>query len=89
VAEKPAAPAPKRKLSFKEKHALETLPGEIERLEAEIAKLQQALADPNLYRKSPDDFAKKSQALEAAEAKRAEAEDRWLQLEILREEIEG
>ena len=89
TAEKPATPAPKRKLSFKEKHALETLPGEIERLEAEIAKLQQALADPDLYRKSPDDFAKKSQALEAAEAKRAEAEERWLQLEILREELES
>jgi ATP-binding cassette subfamily F protein uup len=89
AAEKPAPPAPKRKLSFKEKHALETLPGDIEKLETEIAKLQQALADPALYQKSPNDFAKKSQALEAAETRRAEAEERWLELEILREEIEG
>jgi ATP-binding cassette subfamily F protein uup len=89
AAEKPAPPAPKRKLSFKEKHALETLPGEIGKLETEIAKLQQTLADPALYQKSPNDFAAKSQALEAAETRRAEAEERWLELEILREELEG
>src|SRR5690606_8200746 len=45
---KPAAPPPqaRRKLSFKEKHALETLPGEIDRLDAEIAALGKALSDP-------------------------------------------
>ena len=86
--EKPTAPAAKRKLSFKEKHALTTLPGEIAKLEAEIAGLQSALADPALYRKSPDDFAAKGKALEAAETKRAAAEERWLELEILREELE-
>ncbi|MBN9311156.1 ABC-F family ATP-binding cassette domain-containing protein, partial [Devosia sp.] len=35
----PPPPAPKQKLSFKQKHALETLPKEMARLEAEIAKL--------------------------------------------------
>ena len=84
-----AAPQAKRKLSFKEKHALETLPGEIKKLENEIATLQQALADPALYSKSPQDFEKKSQALTKAETARAAAEEQWLALEILREELEG
>src|SRR5690606_10057017 len=37
--------APKRKLSYKEKHALQSLPGTITRLETEIAALQGRLAD--------------------------------------------
>ncbi|NMA96649.1 MAG: ABC-F family ATP-binding cassette domain-containing protein [Phyllobacteriaceae bacterium] len=83
------APAAKRKLSFKEKHALETLPKEIEKLEAEIKTLGAALADPAFYTKDPNGFAAKSKALEAAEAKKAAAEEQWLELEMLREELEG
>ncbi|MFC3705172.1 ABC-F family ATP-binding cassette domain-containing protein [Devosia honganensis] len=88
---KPAAPPPqaRRKLSFKEKHALETLPGEIDRLDAEIAALGEALSDPGLYARDPAGFAEKSSALEAAEARKAAAEDEWLELEMLREELEG
>jgi ATP-binding cassette subfamily F protein uup len=84
-----AAPASKRKMSFKEKHALETLPKEIEKLEAEIGQINAALAQGDLYSKDPDAFAQKSKALMAAEAKRAAAEEQWLELELLREEIEG
>ena len=83
------APAARRKLSFKDKHALETLPGEIEKLEAEIKALNDALADGNLYARDPNAFAAKSKALAETEAKRAAAEDRWLELEMLREELEG
>lgn len=79
----------KRKLSFKEKHALETLPKDIAKLETEIKTLNAALADPVLYSKNPESFAAKSKSLEAAEAKRAAAEEQWLELEVLREEIEG
>jgi ATP-binding cassette subfamily F protein uup len=94
-AEKPrveaAAPAAagKRKMSFKDKHALETLPRDIEKLEAEIRTLNAALAAPGFYSKDPNGFAAKSKALEAAEAKKAAAEEQWLELEMLREEIEG
>ncbi|MGN6558018.1 MAG: ABC-F family ATP-binding cassette domain-containing protein, partial [Solirubrobacterales bacterium] len=51
----PAAPpaAARAKLSFKHKHALETLPGEIARLTAEIARLNGLLADPSLYARDP------------------------------------
>ena len=87
----PAAPPPtaRPKLSFKHKHALETLPKEIARLTAEIARLNGLLADPDLYARDPKAFAAASQHLTAAEAAKAKAEDNWLELELLREELEG
>ena len=42
-----------RQLSFKEKHALETLPTRIEAVQADIARLQSELADPDLYVRDP------------------------------------
>jgi ATP-binding cassette subfamily F protein uup len=87
---KPAAsPSVKRRLNFNEKHALETLPKTMAKLQAEIAKQQQHLDDPNLYAKDRATFDKVSAALAKAHAELQEAEDRWLELEMLREEIEG
>ena len=88
-AEAAPPPAARAKLSFKHKHALETLPGEIARLTAEIARLNGLLADPSLYARDPRAFADASQKLTAAEAAKAKAEDDWLELELLREELEG
>src|SRR5580698_1102451 len=48
--------ASKRRLNFKEKHALETLPKTIAKLQAEIAKQQRHLDDPNLYQKNRKKF---------------------------------
>jgi ATP-binding cassette subfamily F protein uup len=81
-------PTPKRRLSFNEKHALETLPKTIEKLQAEIARHQRLLDDPDLYRKDRKKFDDASAAIAAAQAELAAAEDRWLELEVLREEIE-
>ena len=78
----------KRKLNFNEKHALETLPKTIARLQAEIAKQQRFLDDPNLYKKDRKKFDQASDALTTAQKELQEAEDRWLELEVLREEIE-
>src|SRR5690606_33130458 len=58
------ATASKRKMSFKEKHALETLPKDIGKLDAEIIALNKTLSDPNFYVKDPTGFAAKSKALE-------------------------
>jgi ATP-binding cassette subfamily F protein uup len=85
----PAAPPPRQKLSFKDKHALETLPGVITALEKEIAALHAALADPRLYASDPNGFAEKSRELEKTTAARAAAEEQWLELEIKREALEG
>ncbi len=81
--------AAKRKLSFKEKHALETLPKRIEVLGSEIAGLQAKLADGSLFARDPAGFQKTAARIEAAQGELAAAEDEWLALEMLREEIEG
>jgi ATP-binding cassette subfamily F protein uup len=83
----PAA-APKRRLNFNEKHALETLPKTIAKLQAEIAKQQRLLDDPDLYVKNRSKFDGASAAIAKAHRELAIAEDRWLELEVLREEIE-
>jgi ABC transport system ATP-binding/permease protein len=86
----PRAPsaAPKRRLNFNEKHALETLPKTIAGLEAEIARQQRILDDPDLYNKDRAKFDQVSEALTKAHTELREAEDRWLELAVLREEIE-
>ncbi|MBY6043064.1 ATP-binding cassette domain-containing protein [Phaeobacter italicus] len=73
--------APKEGLSFKEKHRLEALPGEIERLEAEIAKLQELMADPELFTREPVKFKKATEALVERQEKLSAAEEEWLELE--------
>jgi ABC transport system ATP-binding/permease protein len=79
----------KRRLSFNEKHALDTLPKRVAALAKDIARLQAGLADPGLYSRNPKAFADTTAALGAAQAELAEAEEKWLELEILREEIDG
>jgi ATP-binding cassette subfamily F protein uup len=85
----PPQPRAARKLSFKDKHALSTLPTRIAELEADVARHHARLADANLYARDPAAFARTSAALAEVEAARAEAEERWLELEIMREEVEG
>jgi ATP-binding cassette subfamily F protein uup len=80
--------APKRRLNFNEKHALETLPKTMAKLQAEIAKQQKLLDDPDLYAKDRRKFDAASAAMAKAQEELAAAEDRWLELEVLREEIE-
>jgi ABC transport system ATP-binding/permease protein len=79
----------RRRLSFHEKHALETLPRQIAELQGRVGQLQQRLADPNLYARDREAFAQVSNALAAVQLELTSAEEKWLQLEILREEIEG
>ncbi|MCB1384425.1 MAG: ABC-F family ATP-binding cassette domain-containing protein [Nitratireductor sp.] len=80
---------PSARLSFKQKHALETLPAEIGKLQADIARLRTALAAPDLYAKDPARFARYAEALEARETALSDKESEWLELEMLREELEG
>lgn len=81
--------SPRRKLGFNEQHDLKTLPRRMADLEAKIASLQDVLSDSTLYSRNPDLFAKNSAALSALQAELSAAEDRWLNLEMLREELEG
>jgi ATP-binding cassette subfamily F protein uup len=85
-----ATPQPanaKRRLSFNEQHDLKTLPRRMSEMEAKIGKLQEVLADPNLYARDRARFERAGAALSALQAELAAAEDRWLELEMLREEL--
>jgi len=84
-----AASARRRKLSFNEKHALETLPKTIADLEAQAQTLQKQLDDPSLFARDRAAFDKATGALGEVQTKLADAEERWLELEILREEIDS
>jgi ATP-binding cassette subfamily F protein uup len=85
----PAARQPNRKLSFKDKHALETLPGRITEMEKQIGRLNAVLSDGDLYARQPAKFAEASKALEALHAELAKAEEQWLELEMMREALEA
>ena len=78
-----------RKLSYKQKFALETLPGKIEAAGAEIARLEAAMADPELFRRDPAAFQKTSARLTELAGQVAAMEEEWMELEMLREEIES
>jgi len=67
-------------LTFTEKHRLETLPREIDRLEAEIGKLETLLADPGLYAREPKKFDTATKALVERQEKLAASEEEWLTL---------
>jgi ATP-binding cassette subfamily F protein uup len=99
---KPAAPAAPRvprpeperakarqKLTFADQHALRTLPAQIEKLTAEIARLEASLTDPELYRRDPKKFASTGETLEKLRTQLSDAESEWLRIEMLREEIEA
>ncbi|RWX75077.1 ABC transporter ATP-binding protein [Neorhizobium lilium] len=87
----PAADAPKRKgkLSYKQTFALENLPKEMAKAEAEIAIREKKMADPNFFAKDPAGFNKLAAEMEKLRASIAKMEEEWLELEMLREEIEG
>jgi ATP-binding cassette subfamily F protein uup len=89
LAQTSTAKTPAKKLSFKDQHALKTLPADMESLQKRIAQHQAALADPALFTRDQPRFAKLTAALNADAAKLAAAEERWLELEVLREEIES
>ncbi|MGO4704409.1 ABC-F family ATP-binding cassette domain-containing protein [Microvirga sp. 2MCAF38] len=85
----PVASASKRKLSFNEQHDLKTLPDRMSELETKIVKVQEILADPDLYARDPARFQKAMDMLTALQADLHAAEERWLELEMLKEELEA
>jgi ATP-binding cassette subfamily F protein uup len=85
-----AAPrAAKRRLAFKDKHALETLPETIAGLQTEASALQTRLGEPGFYARDRVGFEQATTALGELQRKIAAAENRWLELEMLREEFAG
>lgn len=77
--------AENNKLSYKLKLELEQLPAKIEKLERDITTMNEAMADPDLYMKNPEEFDRLTRHLPRAQAELEKAELRWLELEELRE----
>jgi ATP-binding cassette subfamily F protein uup len=87
AATKPSASS--RKLSYKQKFALETLPGRIEFAQSAIAALEAKIADPALFSNEPAAFHRFADELAKKRNELSSMEEEWLELEMLREEIEG
>jgi ATP-binding cassette subfamily F protein uup len=85
----PAEAKGKAKLSYKQKFALENLPKEMEKAEKEIAAREAKMADPALFTKDPATFNKLAAEMEKLRASLTKMEEEWLELEMLREELEG
>ena len=83
----PGSRPAKRRLTFTDQHALETLPKTIAKLQSEIDALQAKLADSEFYARDRAGFEKVTAALGELQLKIAAAEQQWLELEIMREEL--
>ena len=86
---KSAAPSTPRKLSYKQSRALETLPSRMEDLQNNISDLEKILSQPELYARDPEKFGATTMELASRQSELASAEEEWLELEMLREEIDG
>ena len=69
-----------RKLSYKDQRDLDRLPGEIEHLEAEIAAVEDVLADADLYARDPKRFSDLTDRAARLRADKHVAEERWLEV---------
>jgi ATP-binding cassette subfamily F protein uup len=84
----PAKPKPAR-LGFREQHDLERLPEMIDRLTAEKRRLEATLADAGLYARDAGAFTKATGRLGEVQHELEAAEERWLDLELKRADLEG
>jgi ABC transport system ATP-binding/permease protein len=80
---------PSGKMSYKHKFRLEKLPAEMDALAREIEKMEAILADAELFTKAPERFDAAVKKLAKAQADLAAAEEEWLELEVLRENLDG
>jgi ATP-binding cassette subfamily F protein uup len=81
------SPPAGRKLSYKDQRDLDRLPGEIERLEGEIAADEEALHDPDLFNRDPKRFAELTERVARHRADVEAAELRWLEVAEMAEAL--
>ncbi|HEX2525729.1 MAG TPA: ATP-binding cassette domain-containing protein [Geminicoccus sp.] len=75
----------KRPMETRLLRELERLPGKIDATGSEITALEAKLGAADFYRRDPDGFARTNAALEAKRAELAAMEERWLELEAMKE----
>ena len=74
-------------MGFKETYDLKNLPEKIEKLESELKSLEALLNKKNLYNDDKITFDKTIEKIGKAKKSLTTAEERWLQLQILNDEI--
>jgi len=84
VAEPPRA---RVKLTYKDQRDYDQLPGRVEELEAIIARDETALMDADLYTRDPERFATLTASIVKARAEKDAAEERWLEVAEMVEEL--
>jgi ATP-binding cassette subfamily F protein uup len=80
-------PSPGNKLTYKDQRDYDRLPGEIERLEAQVAADEAALHDPDLYARDPERFAELTERIARNRTEIEAAELRWLEVAELAEHL--
>jgi ATP-binding cassette subfamily F protein uup len=85
--EPPKAPARAAKLSYKDQRDYDLLPARIEAINTEIVASESEMSDPALYVRKPERFAELSAKCDELRAEKEAAEERWLELAMLVEEM--
>ena len=83
------AKKPAQKLSYKDQKRLEDLERLMPEWQAEIAKLEEILSDPNLYTKAPKAFEQTTRQLTHTRTSLENGEMEWLELEEKRAALAG
>ncbi len=76
------------RLSYNQQRLLEVLPEQIKQLEKEIAELIETLSNPDLYTRDPEKFDQASQELADKRQKVEDCENQWLEIQLLKEDLE-
>ncbi|CAK0769813.1 ATP-binding protein Uup [Azospirillaceae bacterium] len=77
----------KRKLGYQQQRELELLPQRIEQLSAEVKSMEVTIADPYLFQKNRKEFERVTSSLDQKRSELALMEERWLDLECLKESL--
>ncbi|MFN3230554.1 MAG: ABC-F family ATP-binding cassette domain-containing protein [Alphaproteobacteria bacterium] len=80
---------PVARMTYNEQRELEFLPEQMAALERDIAKIEAQLADPAGLNHDPEKIAKFGDLLARAHNALSAKQERWLELELKREELEG
>ena len=85
--QKKTADRPKDRLSYKQTYLLEKLPNEMATLTEQITTAEQHLSDMTFFEQDPDSYQKLAKQTRQNKMMLQEKEEAWLELAILREEL--
>ena len=78
---------PQKKLTYNQQRLLQILPDKIAKLEQQLAEISQKLSDADLYQNNREQFFALTDELKEIQNQKSEAEDQWLEISLLAEEL--